>query len=125
MKTLREYRYDVYPTHIENCTAEENEEYNNLYYKAKKNLPKDIIIKDFIGNKSTYQKHVFDEDLTEEERLEFLLHKIAEDNAEMKKQNDVLLNEINNKANTMKNCCIFFTVLAVIGLVAGLILMYK
>lgn len=121
MKTLREYRYDVYPSHIENCTAEENEEYNNMC-KANQKLPKDITVKDFIGNKSTYQKHVFDEDLTEEERLEFLLHKIAEDTAEIKKQNDVLLNEINNKANTMKNCCIFFTVLAVIGLITGLII---
>lgn len=115
----------VYPTHTKTAQQRKTKNTTTCITNAKKNLPKDIIIKDFIGNKSTYQKHVFDEDLTEEERLEFLLHKIAEDNAEMKKQNDVLLNEINNKANTMKNCCIFFTVLAVIGLVAGLILMYK
>ena len=59
MKTLREYRYETYPSHIADCTAEENEEYNNMY-KLNQKLPKDITVKDFVGNKSTYQKRVCD-----------------------------------------------------------------
>lgn len=121
MKTLREYRYETYPSHIADCTAEENEEYNNMY-KLNQKLPKDITVKDFVGNKSTYQKRVCDENLTQEERLEYLLHKIVEDTAAIKKQNDLLLNKINNNSTTIKNCCVFFTVIAVIGLAAGLII---
>ncbi|MBS6475036.1 MAG: hypothetical protein KH354_03530 [Clostridiales bacterium] len=102
MKTLREYQADNYPWSLENCTDEENEEYNAKLDPS--HLPPDIAQRDYRKGKYRFFKRVWKENLTQEERYEYLLLKAA------------------SSLDTIKGCCIFFTVIAVIGLVAGLII---
>ena len=100
---IEEYRlkYDLYDHTL--CTKEENKEYNDLLEQGE-SLPEDVypidsywsILKN--GKNSEFLKLIRPE-LTQEEITEYLMYKKL----------DIL--------KTIKNCVVFFTVLAVISLI--------
>ena len=100
---IEEYRlkYDLYDHTL--CTKEENKEYNDLLEQGE-SLPEDVypidsywsILKN--GKNSEFLK-LIRPDVTQADVMEYLMYKKL----------DML--------NTIKNCVVFFTVLAVISLI--------
>ena len=104
MKTLREYQLENYPSRWVDCTDEENEEYNAKFVKefGVVDLPENITQRDCNDGVYRFRKRVPDSGLTQEERYEYLLLQSV------------------SKLDVIKNCLVFFTVLAAIGFAAGL-----
>ncbi len=102
-RALRQYRHDYELIKTKPCTEVENAEFEKII-KEGGALPKNVY-PFYVGDEPSTNRFyvVIDTDLTEDEKQEYLTYKRL------------------NYLKTIKNCVVFFTISAIVGLVASAI----
>lgn len=110
---LRSYRFEFNLLQKVPCSKQENKEYQKLL-KDGGTLPEGVYAYVYsTGETSTTEFYtVYEPDLTESEKAEYLTYKKLD-----------LLETIKDCIKTIKGCVVFFTTLAIIGIIAYLIIM--
>ncbi len=110
---LRSYRFEFNLLQKVPCSKQENKEYQKLL-KDGGTLPEGVYAYVYsTGETSTTEFYtVYEPDLTESEKAEYLTYEKLD-----------LLETIKDCIKTIKGCVVFFTTLAIIGIIAYLIIM--
>lgn len=109
---LRSYRFEFNLLQRVPCSKQENKEYQKLL-KDGGTLPEGVYAYYDNGVTSTTEFYtVRESDLTESEKAEYLTYEKLD-----------LLETIKDCIKTIKGCVVFFTTLAIIGIIAYLIIM--